>query len=52
MKNPLNIFRVIICCLNGKHTDQISLGRGNMLFIVGFDRNIGKIIDSFINAEF
>jgi len=49
LKKPV---KIVICCLNGKHTEQINLGRGNMLFVVGFDRNIAKVIDSFLNAEF
>lgn len=48
----LFIFRVIICCLNGNHKEQINLGRANILFIAGFDKNVGKVINSFINEEF
>ncbi|XP_050423592.1 uncharacterized protein LOC126835217 [Adelges cooleyi] len=49
LKKPV---KVIVCCLNGKHSQQSNLGRGNMLYIVGFDKYVGKIIASFINGEF
>lgn len=45
-------FRIVLICLNGKHYDQINLGRGNKLFIIGFDKNVGKIINSFIKEDF
>ncbi|XP_060851709.1 uncharacterized protein LOC132930067 [Rhopalosiphum padi] len=48
-KNPV---KVIIFCLNGKHHEQINLGRGNTLFIIGFDKNVGKLINSFIMGYF
>lgn len=41
-----------MCCLNGKHFEQRNLSRGNMLFIAGFDKSVGKVIRSFINEEF
>lgn len=45
-------FRIVTCCLNGKHSEQKNLSRDNMLFIAGFDKNVGNIIASFINDEF
>lgn len=47
-----NPVKVIILCLNGKHHEQINLGRGNTLFIIGFDKNVGKLINSFIKEDF
>lgn len=34
------------------HVEQSNLNRQNMLFIAGFDKNVGKLIDSFIKNEF
>ncbi|XP_029345221.1 60 kDa SS-A/Ro ribonucleoprotein isoform X2 [Acyrthosiphon pisum] len=48
-KNPV---KIILLCLNGKHYDQINLGRRNTLFIIGFDKNVGKLINSFIKDDF
>uniref|UniRef100_A0A2H8U049 SS-A/Ro ribonucleoprotein n=1 Tax=Melanaphis sacchari TaxID=742174 RepID=A0A2H8U049_9HEMI len=48
-KNPV---KVIIFCLNGKHHEQINLGRENTLFIIGFDKNVGNLINSFIRGDF
>lgn len=41
-----------MCCLNGKHTQQSNVSRQNMLFVSGFDKNVGKVISSFMNGEF
>ncbi|XP_060847363.1 uncharacterized protein LOC132926954 [Rhopalosiphum padi] len=44
--------KIIVCCLNGNHTDRVELSRDGFLFIPGFDKNIGKIIELFINNRF
>jgi len=49
LKKPV---KIIVCCLNGKHVEQMNLCRTNMLFIAGFDKHVGKLIYSFINEEF
>ncbi|VVC28670.1 Hypothetical protein CINCED_3A009897 [Cinara cedri] len=44
--------KVIVCCLNGKHSEQSNLKGNNNLFIAGFDKYIGKVIDGFIKEDF
>ncbi|VVC32718.1 TROVE domain [Cinara cedri] len=47
-----NSVKIIVCCLNGKHVEQNNLIGNNQLFIAGFDKYIGKVIDGFIKEDF
>ncbi|XP_050523905.1 uncharacterized protein LOC126895752 [Daktulosphaira vitifoliae] len=49
LKKPI---KVIVCCLNGKHSEQSNFGRSNTFLVIGFDKNVGMLIQSFINEEF
>ncbi|VVC29540.1 TROVE domain [Cinara cedri] len=52
-KNNMNMVpKIIVCCLNGKISQQRSLNNNKVLLIKGFDKNVGKIINSFIHNEF
>lgn len=44
--------RIIICCLNGKHSERENISRDGMLYIFGFDKNTIRIINLFINDTF
>ncbi|KAE9528516.1 hypothetical protein AGLY_012087 [Aphis glycines] len=44
--------KIIVCCLNGNHTERINCSRDGLLFIPGFDKNVGRIIELFINNKF
>ncbi|XP_026819290.1 uncharacterized protein LOC113557950 [Rhopalosiphum maidis] len=44
--------KIIVCCLNGNHVERVNLSRDGLLFISGFDKHVGKIIELFINNNF
>jgi len=50
--NNFNFSRIIICCLNGNHSERVNLSRDGLLLITGFDKNTARVINLFINNTF